>query len=81
MSFAACPPLAPRNPLGHAEELTVTALGADVQKALVTRDYASGSFADRLSGAGVEAGLLAAADRTKAEVRDAWIPGVDQDRE
>jgi dTDP-4-dehydrorhamnose 3,5-epimerase-like enzyme len=30
-----------------------------------------------LSGAGVEAGLLAAADRTKAEVRDAWIPGFE----
>ena len=52
-------------------------LGAGAQEALATRDYASGSFADRLSGAGVDAGSLAAADRTKAEVRDAWIPGVE----
>jgi dTDP-4-dehydrorhamnose 3,5-epimerase-like enzyme len=52
-------------------------LSAAAQKALATRDYASRSFRDRLGGAGVEAGLLAGADRTKAEVREAWIAGVE----
>ena len=47
------------------------------QKALVTRDYTSLSFADRLAGAGIEAGRLAAADRKSAETRDIWIPGVE----
>jgi dTDP-4-dehydrorhamnose 3,5-epimerase-like enzyme len=52
-------------------------LSEAAQKALGTRDYASRSFADRLSGAGLEASLLAAADRSKAEVREAWIAGVE----
>jgi dTDP-4-dehydrorhamnose 3,5-epimerase-like enzyme len=52
-------------------------LTGDAQKALGMRDYADRSFAARLSGAGIEAGLLAAADRTKPEVTEAWIPGVE----
>lgn len=52
-------------------------LTANARKALLTRDYAAGSFAERLSGAGVEAGKLATADRNSAELRDAWIPGVE----
>jgi dTDP-4-dehydrorhamnose 3,5-epimerase-like enzyme len=52
-------------------------LTAAAQKALVMRDYAPQSFADRLAGAGIEAGTLAAADRTTAENRDIWIPGVE----
>jgi dTDP-4-dehydrorhamnose 3,5-epimerase-like enzyme len=50
---------------------------AEAQKALVMRDYAPQSFAERLAGSGIEAGKLAAADRTAAEVREAWIPGVE----
>lgn len=52
-------------------------VSAQAQRARMTRDYTAGSFADRLSGAGVEAGKLAAADRSSAEIRDAWIPGVE----
>ena len=52
--------------------LTTTA-----QKALAMRDYAPQSFADRLRGAGVEAGQLASADRTSSENRKVWIPGVE----
>jgi dTDP-4-dehydrorhamnose 3,5-epimerase-like enzyme len=52
-------------------------LSAEAQKALVMRDYAPQSFADRLAGAGIEAGKLAAADRGVAESRDVWIPGVE----
>ena len=50
---------------------------AEAQKALVMRDYAPHSFAERLAGSGIEAGKLAAADRTAAEVRETWIPGVE----
>jgi dTDP-4-dehydrorhamnose 3,5-epimerase-like enzyme len=52
-------------------------LNAEAQKALALRDYAPQPFADRLAGAGIEAGKLAAADRTTAENRAAWIPGVE----
>ena len=52
-------------------------LTAEAQKALVLRDYAPQSFADRLAGAGIEADQLAAADRTTVENRAAWIPGVE----
>jgi dTDP-4-dehydrorhamnose 3,5-epimerase-like enzyme len=52
-------------------------LSAEAQKALVMRDYAPQSFADRLAGAGIEAGKLASADRATAENRQVWIPGVE----
>ena len=52
-------------------------LTAEAQKALGVRDYAPQSFAERLAGSGIEAGKLATADRSAAEVREAWIPGVE----
>jgi dTDP-4-dehydrorhamnose 3,5-epimerase-like enzyme len=53
-------------------------VSADAQKALVLRDYAPQSFADRLAGAGIEAGKLASADRrTAGDNREVWIPGVE----
>jgi dTDP-4-dehydrorhamnose 3,5-epimerase-like enzyme len=52
-------------------------LTAEAQAALVMRDYAPQSFAGRLTGAGIEAGQLAAADRASAENREIWIPGVE----
>ena len=52
-------------------------LSAEAQKALIMRDYAPQSFADRLAVAGIEAGKLASADRTTAENREVWIPGVE----
>lgn len=52
-------------------------LTAEAQKALITRDYAPQSFADRLAGAGIEAGKLVSVDRTAAENRKSWIPGVE----
>jgi dTDP-4-dehydrorhamnose 3,5-epimerase-like enzyme len=52
-------------------------LTAEAQAALVMRDYAPQSFAGRLTGAGIEAGQLAAADRASAENREVWIPGVE----
>src|SRR3982751_5782336 len=52
-------------------------LSPGARAALATRDYASGSFADQLSRVGIEAGKLVAADQKSAEVREAWIPGVE----
>jgi dTDP-4-dehydrorhamnose 3,5-epimerase-like enzyme len=44
---------------------------------LNTRDYRIASFAQELSQRGVDAGELAAADRSQHEIKDAWIPGVE----
>jgi len=44
---------------------------------LNTRDYHTASFTQELSQRGVEAGELAAADRSQREIKDAWIPGVE----
>src|SRR5881398_2484474 len=52
-------------------------LTAGTRAALTMRDYSAQSFAQQLAGAGVEAGRLASADRNKAELREAWIPGVE----
>ena len=52
-------------------------LTAEAQKALVMRDYAPQTFSERLSETGIEAGKLASADRTTAENRKIWIPGVE----
>jgi dTDP-4-dehydrorhamnose 3,5-epimerase-like enzyme len=47
------------------------------QADLGTRDYASREFAQQLAEGGLEAGKLAGIDRNAAEVRAAWIPGVE----
>ena len=52
-------------------------LTAEAQEALVMRDYAPQDFAEKLTGAGIEAGKLASADRGAAETRKSWIPGVE----
>jgi dTDP-4-dehydrorhamnose 3,5-epimerase-like enzyme len=52
-------------------------LAAEARTALATRDYSATSFSQQLAGAGVEAGKVAAADRNSAEIREAWIPGVE----
>ncbi|HEU5312759.1 MAG TPA: hypothetical protein VFU08_02960, partial [Candidatus Udaeobacter sp.] len=48
-----------------------------VRKNLNTRDYRAASFTQELSQRGVDAGDLAAADRSQREIKDAWIPGVE----
>ena len=42
-----------------------------------TRDYHTASFVQELSGRGLDASQLLAADRSKPEIRDAWIPGIE----
>src|SRR6266550_3254360 len=45
--------------------------------ALTARDYKAGSFAQRVARSGVDAGELAAADRSKPEMKRVWVPGVE----
>jgi dTDP-4-dehydrorhamnose 3,5-epimerase-like enzyme len=52
-------------------------LTPEARSALVMRDYAPQTFSQQLAGAGIDAGKLSAVDRTSAEVREAWIPGVE----
>ena len=44
---------------------------------LNTRDYRTASFTQKLSERGMDAGELAAANRSQGEIKDAWIPGVE----
>ncbi|HEY2615444.1 MAG TPA: hypothetical protein VGI42_07015 [Chthoniobacterales bacterium] len=52
-------------------------LTAEARAALVMRDYAPQTFSEQLAGPGIDAGKLALTDRTSAEAREAWIPGVE----
>ncbi len=52
-------------------------LSDKVRGLLRARDYASGSLAERVAGAGVEAGELAGGEKRMAELRPCWIPGVE----
>jgi dTDP-4-dehydrorhamnose 3,5-epimerase-like enzyme len=47
------------------------------QGSLNTRDYRTASFTQELSQRGVDAGELAAANRSQREIKYAWIPGVE----
>jgi dTDP-4-dehydrorhamnose 3,5-epimerase-like enzyme len=47
------------------------------QNALTPRDYRTASFAQELAQRGVDVGELVVADRSKREIKDAWIPGVE----
>jgi len=48
-----------------------------VRDRLNRRDYRTASFTQELSQRGVDAGELATANRSRREIKDAWIPGVE----
>jgi dTDP-4-dehydrorhamnose 3,5-epimerase-like enzyme len=52
-------------------------LTAEARAMLGTRDYSPQTLSQQISGAGIEAGKLASADRTSAEMQEVWIPGVE----
>jgi len=52
-------------------------LNPAVRKTLVERDYSARSFAQRLAEVGIEAGQLTGEIRSKPEVAEVWIPGVE----
>src|SRR3954471_22632550 len=47
------------------------------RNALTPRDYKVGSLPQRIAQSGVPAGELARADRSRPEIKRAWIPGVE----
>ena len=51
-------------------------LNERARKSLVSRDYKTGTLAQRMSASGVDAGELVT-PRSKAELKTAWIPGVE----
>ena len=51
-------------------------LNERARKSLVSRDYKTGTPAQRLSASGIDAGELVA-PRSKAELNKVWIPGVE----
>jgi dTDP-4-dehydrorhamnose 3,5-epimerase-like enzyme len=52
-------------------------LNATARAQLSSRNYATGSFAQELSGRGVDAGELASVAGSKRQIKEAWIPGVE----
>src|SRR6266480_4563220 len=50
---------------------------SSAQTALGTRDYATRSLAQELSERGIDAGELTATDEKRADINEAWIPGVE----
>src|SRR5215211_7738768 len=52
-------------------------LSDEARNALTARDYKAGSWAQRIAYSGVNASELAAADRSRPEIKRAWIPGVE----
>ncbi len=49
----------------------------DARAALTTRNYSAAELAEQLRTTGIEAGRLASLERQDAQLRDAWIPGVE----
>src|SRR5437016_8989048 len=47
------------------------------RNALTPRDYKLGSWPQRVAHSGIPAGELAKADRSRPEIKRAWIPGVE----
>jgi dTDP-4-dehydrorhamnose 3,5-epimerase-like enzyme len=52
-------------------------LSDEARNALTARNYKAGSLAQRIAYSGIDASELAAADRSRPEVKRAWIPGVE----
>jgi dTDP-4-dehydrorhamnose 3,5-epimerase-like enzyme len=52
-------------------------LSDEARNALTERDYKAGSVAQRIAYSGIDASELAAADRSRPEVKRGWIPGVE----
>jgi hypothetical protein len=52
-------------------------LSDEARNALTARDYKAGSLGQRIAYSGIDASELAVADRSRPEVKRAWIPGVE----
>ena len=63
--------------MNKAEENLWQGIEPIARNALTARDYKAGSLAQRIAYSGIDAGQLAAADRSRPEIKRAWIPGVE----
>jgi dTDP-4-dehydrorhamnose 3,5-epimerase-like enzyme len=63
--------------MSKLEENLWQGIDRGVRASLNTREYGTKSFAQELSRQGVDASELAAADRSRRETKEAWIPGVE----
>ena len=52
-------------------------LTGEARAALIERDYKQRSLSQQIAETGIEAGRLVAMDRSEAETRKVWIPGVE----
>ena len=63
--------------MSKREKDTWQGIEASAQNVLSNRNYRRASFAQELSERGLDASELIAADRSKREVKEAWIPGLE----
>jgi dTDP-4-dehydrorhamnose 3,5-epimerase-like enzyme len=63
--------------MNKQEENLWEGIDASARGSVNTRDYRAASFTQELSQRGVDATALAAADRSRREIKEAWIPGVE----
>ena len=63
--------------MNEPEENLWQGIEHSARNALTQRDYKAGSLAQRIAYSGIDASELAAADRSRPEVKRAWIPGVE----
>jgi len=63
--------------MNKAEENLWQGIEPTARNALTARNYKAGSLAQRIAYSGIDAGQLAAADRSRPEIKRAWIPGVE----
>ena len=63
--------------MNKAEENLWQGIEPIARNALTARNYKAGSLAQRIAYSGIDAGQLAAADRSRPEIKRTWIPGVE----
>jgi len=63
--------------MNKPEENLWQGIEPSARTALTARDYKAGSLAQRIAYSGIDASELAVADRSRPEVKRAWVPGVE----
>jgi len=63
--------------MNEPEENLWQGIEPSARNALTARDYKAGSLAQRIAYSGIDASELVVADRSRPEVKRAWIPGVE----
>src|SRR6266403_1669721 len=63
--------------MNEPEENLWQGIQPSARNALTARDYKAGSLAQRIAYSGIDASELVVADRSRPEIKRAWIPGVE----